>query len=67
MNLYLNFASFVGVAVLLMAVGIILFILSTPKLKEFGLIAEKNATAAMSLGGRTVASRVGGGMQTCTN
>lgn len=54
MNLYLNFASYVGVAVLLMAVGIILFILSTPKLKEFNLIAEKNATAAMSLGGKMI-------------
>ncbi len=54
MNLYLNFASYIGVAVLLMAVGIILFILSTPKLKEFSLIAEKNATAALSLGGKMI-------------
>lgn len=54
MNLYLNFASYVGVALLLMAVGIILFILSTPKLKEFNLIAEKNVTAALSLGGKMI-------------
>lgn len=54
MNLYLNFAAYVGVAVLLMAVGILLFIISTPKLKEFSLIGEKNATAAMSLGGKVI-------------
>lgn len=54
MNLYLNFAAYVGVAVLLMAVGIFLFIISTPKLKEFSLIGEKNATAAMSLGGKVI-------------
>ncbi len=54
LNLYLNFAAYVGVAVLLMAVGIILFIISTPKVKEFGLIAQKNATAAMSLGGKVI-------------
>lgn len=37
-----------------MAVGILLFIISTPKLKEFSLIGEKNATAAMSLGGKVI-------------
>lgn len=52
MNLYVNFASYLGVALLLMAFGILLFILSTPKVKEFSLIGEKNAAAALSLGGK---------------
>ncbi|WP_346235262.1 DUF350 domain-containing protein [Lysinibacillus telephonicus] len=54
MNLYLNFASYLGVALLLLIVGVVLFTVSTPKLKEFRLIAERNVTAAMSLGGKVV-------------
>jgi putative membrane protein len=54
MNLYLNFLSYMGVALLLLAAGIALFIITTPKLREFKLIAEKNSTAAMSLGGKIV-------------
>lgn len=54
MNLYLNFASYLGVALLLLVVGMILFTLSTPKLKEFTLIGQKNATAAMFLGGKVL-------------
>lgn len=54
MNLYVNFAAYLGVALLLLIAGIILFIISTPKLKEFRLIAEKNTTAALSLGGKIV-------------
>jgi len=53
-NLYVNFASYLGVALLLILVGTVLFIVSTPKLKEFSLIAEKNVTAALSLGGKMV-------------
>ena len=41
MNLYLNFASYLGVALLLMVAGILLFIVSTPKVKEFSLIGEE--------------------------
>lgn len=52
MNLYINFASYLGVALLLLIVGVILFTISTPKIKEFRLIAEKNITAALSLGGK---------------
>lgn len=52
MNLYINFASYLGVALLLLVVGMILFTISTPKIKEFRLIAEKNITAALSLGGK---------------
>lgn len=52
MNLYINFASYLGVALLLLILGVILFELSTPKIKEFRLIAKKNVTAAMSLGGK---------------
>ncbi|MED3572667.1 DUF350 domain-containing protein [Cytobacillus praedii] len=52
MNLYINFASYLGVALLLLVVGVILFTISTPKIKEFRLIAEKNITAALSLGGK---------------
>lgn len=51
-SLYVNFASYLGVALLLLAIGIVLFIVSTPKLHEFRLIAEKNVTAALSLGGK---------------
>lgn len=54
MNLYVNFASYLGVALLLILIGTVLFIVSTPKLKEFSLIAEKNVTAALSLGGKMV-------------
>jgi putative membrane protein len=54
MNLYLNFASYLGVAVLLMIAGIILFTFSTPKLREFKLIAEKNVSAALLLGGKVI-------------
>jgi len=54
MNLYINFASYLGVAVLLMIAGIILFAFSTPKLKEFQLIAEKNISAALLLGGKVI-------------
>ncbi len=54
MNLYLNFASYLGVAILLLIAGIVLFLISTPKLKEFRLIGEKNVTAALSLGGKIV-------------
>ncbi|MFJ8264023.1 DUF350 domain-containing protein [Rummeliibacillus sp. NPDC094406] len=52
MNLYINFLSYLGVALLLLLVGVALFAISTPKLKEFQLIAERNVTAAMSLGGK---------------
>jgi putative membrane protein len=54
MNLYINFLSYLGVGLLLLIIGIILFAVSTPKLKEFSLIAEKNVTAALSLGGKII-------------
>lgn len=54
MNLYLNFAAYLGVALVLLIVGVVLFTISTPKLREFRLIAEKNVTAALSLGGKIV-------------
>jgi putative membrane protein len=54
MNLYVNFASYLGVALLLLAAGIVLFMISTPKLKEITLIAEKNVSAALVLGGKII-------------
>ena len=54
MNLYINFLSYLGVAIGLLVVGVILFTISTPKIKEFKLIAEKNVSAAMLLGGKVV-------------
>lgn len=54
MNLYVNFASYLGVALLLLAAGIVLFMISTPKLKEISLIAEKNVSAALVLGGKII-------------
>jgi putative membrane protein len=53
-NLYVNFASYLGVALLLLIAGIILFTITTPKLKEFTLIGQKNVTAALSLGGKVM-------------
>lgn len=54
MNLYINFASYLGLSLLLLMVGVVLFTVSTPKIKEFRLIAEKNVTAALSLGGKMI-------------
>lgn len=54
MNLYMNFATYLGLAVVLLAVGTFLFEISTTKVKEFKLIADKNLTAALSLGGKIV-------------
>lgn len=54
MNLYVSFLSYLGVGLLLLMVGVVLFTITTPKIKEFQLIAEKNVTAAMSLGGKIV-------------
>ena len=54
MNLYINFLAYLGVAIGLLVVGVILFTISTPKIKEFKLIAEKNVSAAMLLGGKVM-------------
>jgi len=54
MNLYINFLSYLGVAIGLLVVGMVLFTISTPKIKEFKLIAEKNVSAAMLLGGKVI-------------
>lgn len=54
MNLYLNFGSYLGVAILLLVIGILLFMLSTPKINEMRLIAEKNVSAALLLGGKVI-------------
>lgn len=54
MNLYINFASYLGVALLLLIIGIILFMISTPKLHELKLIAERNLTAALVLAGKVI-------------
>ncbi len=54
MNLYINFLSYLGVAIGLLVVGMVLFTISTPKIKEFKLIAEKNVSAAMLLGGKVM-------------
>jgi putative membrane protein len=51
-NLYLNFASYLGLALLLLLIGTILFEISTTKVKEFKLIGQYNVTAALSLGGK---------------
>lgn len=54
MNLYVNFASYLGLAVLLLLVGTVLFEITTTKVKEFKLISQKNQAAALSLGGKIV-------------
>jgi len=50
----MNFLAYLGVAMLLLIVGMVLFTISTPKINEFKLIAEKNVSAAMLLGGKVV-------------
>lgn len=52
MNLYLNFAAYLGLGLLLLSAGVGLFVLATPKIKEFSLIGQRNVTAALSLGGK---------------
>jgi len=54
MNLYINFASYLGVALLLLLIGIVLFMVSTPKLKEMKLIAANNVSASLVLGGKVI-------------
>ncbi|MGN7477692.1 DUF350 domain-containing protein [Solibacillus silvestris] len=54
MNAYLNFLSYIGVSLSLLVIGMLLFTLSTPKIKEFQLIAQKNVSAAMLLGGKVM-------------
>ncbi|MBT2693733.1 DUF350 domain-containing protein [Bacillus sp. ISL-55] len=52
MNLYLNFAAYLGLGLLMLTAGVGLFVLATPKIKEFELIGKRNTTAALSLGGK---------------
>ncbi|MGA9226164.1 MAG: hypothetical protein WB217_07485 [Mesobacillus sp.] len=47
MNLYLNFAAYLGLGLLLLSAGVGLFVLATPKIKEFALIGQRNVTAAL--------------------
>lgn len=54
MNLYVNFLAYLGVGVGLLVVGMLLFALSTPKINEFKLIAQKNVAAALLLGGKVL-------------
>lgn len=54
MNGYLNFLSYLGVSLGLLIIGMVLFALSTPKIKEFQLIAQRNVAAAMLMGGKVV-------------
>ncbi|MEL3955943.1 DUF350 domain-containing protein [Caldifermentibacillus hisashii] len=54
MNLYVNFLIYLGVALLLLLIGMILFEKSTTKINEFQLIREKNISAALSLGGKLI-------------
>lgn len=52
MNLYLNFAAYLGLGLLLLTAGVGLFVLATPKIKEFELIGKGNMTSGLSLGGK---------------
>ena len=54
MDGYVNFLAYLGVSLSLLLIGMLLFALSTPKIKEFQLIAQKNVAAAMLLGGKVV-------------
>ncbi|MGJ7922422.1 DUF350 domain-containing protein [Neobacillus sp. LXY-4] len=52
MDLYINFSLYLLVSLGLLLVGVFLFEITTTKVKEFKLIADKNMTAALSLGGK---------------
>ncbi|WP_147532077.1 DUF350 domain-containing protein [Bacillus marasmi] len=54
MDLYINFGLYLLVSLGLLLVGVFLFEISTTKVREFQLIAQKNVTAALSLGGKVV-------------
>ena len=54
MDLYINFLLYLLVSLGLLIVGVLLFEISTTKVKEFKLIAEKNVSAALSLGGKVI-------------
>lgn len=51
-NLYVSFAAYLGLGLVLLTAGVGLFVLATPKIKEFELIGKRNITAALSLGGK---------------
>lgn len=51
-NLYVSFAAYLGIGLILLTAGVGLFVLATPKIKEFELIGKRNITAALSLGGK---------------
>lgn len=53
MELYFSFLSYLGAAIVLLAIGTALFEIST-KAKEFKLITQGNQTAALVLGGKVV-------------
>ncbi|MBG9788590.1 DUF350 domain-containing protein [Brevibacillus laterosporus] len=52
MSLIINFLIYAGTAFAMMLLGLVLFVVSTTKVKEFQLIANNNQAAAMTLGGK---------------
>ncbi|ATO51320.1 DUF350 domain-containing protein [Brevibacillus laterosporus] len=52
MSLVINFLLYAGTAFAMMLLGLVLFVVSTTKVKEFQLIANNNQAAAMTLGGK---------------
>nr|WP_187351644.1 DUF350 domain-containing protein [Brevibacillus laterosporus] len=48
----INFLIYAGTAFAMMLVGLVLFIVSTTKVKEFQLISTNNQAAALTLGGK---------------
>ncbi|TPG67866.1 DUF350 domain-containing protein [Brevibacillus laterosporus] len=52
MPLMINFLIYAGTAFAMMLVGLVLFIVSTTKVKEFQLISTNNQAAALTLGGK---------------
>ncbi|MCR8982708.1 DUF350 domain-containing protein [Brevibacillus laterosporus] len=48
----INFLIYAGTAFAMMLLGLVLFVFSTTKVKEFQLIANNNQAAAMTLGGK---------------
>ncbi|MCR8936395.1 DUF350 domain-containing protein [Brevibacillus laterosporus] len=48
----INFLIYAGTAFAMMLLGLVLFVVSTTKVKEFQLIANNNQAAAMTLGGK---------------
>lgn len=52
-NLFVNFLMYLGVSIVLLAIGVMIFVFTT-KTKEFALIGQGNTSAGIIVAGRTI-------------